>query len=245
MAEKPVSSPPKKRSTGFRLVFIGLLVLLMASAVYVLGTSWAEGQELAQVSRQPVEQQASFPAEPVRLDVGSLGYLAEMGRYPDQRPEGVEGRTLDDYYSRRAYDGAPPWIPHPVTEEGSIGGKSCLNCHANGSYAPEMGRFAPIVPHTNLTACTQCHVAVVDEGLFQASEWQRPAPRQLIAAALEGAPPPMPHPVQMRENCAACHAGAAAPPEIGTDHMERESCQQCHVAGQTEEVWVRPSQEVP
>ncbi|HRJ43058.1 MAG: hypothetical protein KJZ86_10370 [Caldilineaceae bacterium] len=247
MAEQPVVSAQKRRSvaTPFRLIFIGLVVLLMASAVYVLGTSWAEGQEVAQLSSPSAGTQAVFPAEPVRLDVGSLGYLAEMDTYPRQRPAGAATRSLEDYYNRRAYNGAPPWIPHEVTGDDGIGGKSCLNCHASGSYAPEMGLFAPIVPHPNLVACTQCHVAVQEDGLFQVSNWQRPAPLAVIDAALVGAPPPMPHPLQLRENCAACHAGAAAPPEIATDHIERASCQQCHVASQTDDVWVRAPQEVP
>lgn len=249
MAEQPVASSTTRRhsvTTRFRLIFIGLVVLLMASVVYVLGTSWNEGQALAQISQQTSAEQADIPTEPLRLDAGSLDYLAEMGNYSHQRPEGVEGRSLDVYYSRRAYNGAPPIIPHPVQDEASFGGKSCLSCHATGSYAPAMAIFAPIVPHPNLVACTQCHVPVLDEGeLFQASDWQRSAPVSMIEAALVGAPPPMPHPLQMRENCAACHTGAAAPAEIVVDHIERESCQQCHVASQTDDAWVRTSQEIP
>jgi cytochrome c-type protein NapB len=251
MAEQPVaSSSTQKRplATHFRLVFIGLVVLLMGATVYVLGTSWNAGQEAAQITQGSASRQLALPVEPVSLDTGSLGYLAEMGTYPRQRPENGSGRTLTVYHERRAYNGAPPWIPHPVMDDGDFGGKSCLNCHANGTYAPELQAFAPIVPHPHLTACTQCHVHVrAEEGdeLFAPSNWQRPAPLPTIPAALPGAPPPVPHTVQMRENCAACHAGVAVPTELVTDHIERDSCQQCHVANQTNDVWLRTPQEVP
>jgi nitrate reductase cytochrome c-type subunit len=45
----------------------------------------------------------------------------------------------------------------------------------------------------------------------------------------EGAPPTIPHPLQLRENCLACHAGPASRPEIRTSHPERARCRQCHV----------------
>jgi cytochrome c-type protein NapB len=44
------------------------------------------------------------------------------------------------------------------------------------------------------------------------------------------APPTIPHKTFMRENCTACHSGAAAREEIRTSHPERTRCRQCHVA---------------
>ena len=38
----------------------------------------------------------------------------------------------------------------------------------------------------------------------------------------------MPHSLQNRENCLACHAGPAAPIEIKVSHPERSNCRQCH-----------------
>ena len=47
-------------------------------------------------------------------------------------------------------------------------------------------------------------------------------------------PPParrrtIPHPLQLRENCLACHGGPAARAELRTTHPERVRCRQCHV----------------
>jgi cytochrome c-type protein NapB len=45
---------------------------------------------------------------------------------------------------------------------------------------------------------------------------------------LPGGPPPIPHGLQMRENCLACHAGPAAVAEIRTPHPTLVNCRQCH-----------------
>ena len=42
-------------------------------------------------------------------------------------------------------------------------------------------------------------------------------------------PPTIPHTLQLRENCLACHGGAASRVEIRTSHPERPRCRQCHV----------------
>ena len=47
--------------------------------------------------------------------------------------------------------------------------------------------------------------------------------------ALDGSPPVIPHQLQLRENCLACHAGPSAPKEIRVTHPERVNCRQCHV----------------
>ena len=47
--------------------------------------------------------------------------------------------------------------------------------------------------------------------------------------AIPGGPLLIPHSLQMRENCLACHAGPQAVVEIKTSHPERQNCQQCHV----------------
>ena len=43
-------------------------------------------------------------------------------------------------------------------------------------------------------------------------------------------PPPIPHGLQLRENCLSCHSGSGAPKDIATTHPERVNCMQCHVA---------------
>jgi len=227
------------RFPAYRLIFIGLSILLMGSAVYVIGASWNAEQQMAQVGRSLPAQAQPVPAQPIFLDATSLYYLEQVRGYSAALPKADSPRTLDVYYSRRVFDGAPPLIPHAVSDEMSIGDKTCLQCHVTGGYTPEMQAYAPVVPHPELTSCTSCHVPVLEETLFRENQWQRAASPILSQAAFEGAPPAMPHPIQMRENCVACHAGPAAPPEIATDHSERDSCTQCHLPQQIEENWSR------
>jgi cytochrome c-type protein NapB len=47
--------------------------------------------------------------------------------------------------------------------------------------------------------------------------------------AIRTSPPVIPHSIELRENCLACHAGPAAPKEIRVSHPERVNCRQCHV----------------
>jgi len=139
--------------------------------------------------------------------------------------------ALADRAARRAFDGAPPVIPHPVRAGGA---SECLACHRDG-FALGAARANPI-PHAELASCTQCHVvaapftrlppspaASVDNG-FEGLE--RPVDG---ATAYRGAPPAIPHSTWMRERCGACH-GSGAVAELRTPHPERQSCLQCHPA---------------
>ena len=131
---------------------------------------------------------------------------------------------------RRAFDGAPPVIAHQNM------GTGCINCHnARGLEVPGLG-YAPPMPHeltTGLSAisrCTQCHVFKHTEELFKQSTFQGLRQDLRRGERLNPfAPPVMPHPAQMRENCLACHSGPAAREEIRTPHPERIRCTQCHL----------------
>ena len=131
---------------------------------------------------------------------------------------------------RRAYDGAPPTIAHDDF------GMSCGACHdAQGRHVTNVG-FAPASPHDDTKTegatgrCRQCHVEVLDDGLFVATDWvglrQDLSPGLRLAA---NSPPRIPHMLLMRENCGACHTGPGAREEIRTSHPERDRCTQCHV----------------
>jgi cytochrome c-type protein NapB len=133
--------------------------------------------------------------------------------------------------ARRAYDGAPPVIPHERF------GPDCITCHnSQGVDVPGVG-FAPPSPHesteglSSTSRCTQCHVFRQTEEVFVKSTFEG-VPQDLRSGtrAYTGAPPVMPHPVFMRENCLACHSGPAAREEVRTTHPERTNCAQCHVA---------------
>jgi cytochrome c-type protein NapB len=132
---------------------------------------------------------------------------------------------------RRAYDGAPPVIPHDPS------GADCVSCHADRAIeVPGVG-LSPPSPHQGTSGlgstarCRQCHVHPVTRDTFRQSTFVGLAQdlrRGHRAHPL--APPVIPHPVFMRENCAACHTGPAAREEIRTSHPERTRCLQCHLS---------------
>ncbi|MCK6480763.1 MAG: hypothetical protein HUU06_08310 [Planctomycetaceae bacterium] len=131
---------------------------------------------------------------------------------------------------RRAYDGAPPVIPHPDFRV------QCAQCHTErGMSVPDYG-FAPPMPHADtdgmsaMSRCTQCHAWRTTEALFRESTFV--GLRQDLRKGARGtivSPPVLPHPVKMRENCLSCHDGPAAREEIRCPHPERVRCVQCHV----------------
>ncbi len=132
--------------------------------------------------------------------------------------------------ARRAYDGAPPVVPHADL------GMTCTECHnERGMEVGDIG-FAPPTPHeitagmNALSRCRQCHVFQQTDAVLVANNFValrqdlRRGPRLHPLA-----PPTIPHKTFMRENCTACHSGAAAREEIRTPHPERARCRQCHV----------------
>lgn len=131
---------------------------------------------------------------------------------------------------RRAYDGAPPTIPHESF------GADCTACHNRQGQSVKGVGFAPASPHDGTqkanatTRCRQCHVQVTTDGLFVGSDFV--ALEQDLrygGRATPGAPPTIPHRILMRENCLACHDGPGAREEVRTTHPERWRCRQCHV----------------
>ncbi len=138
------------------------------------------------------------------------------------------GRNLSNFYSLRQYPGSPPRIPHPVDLTFSGNETDCLSCHEKGGYSQEFGKFAPVTPHPENTLCYQCHAQVQTEELFVKSEWQSIQPPRLGQSFLSSSPPPVPHSLQLRENCIACHTGPGAVEEIRVTHAGRGDCRQCH-----------------
>jgi len=132
--------------------------------------------------------------------------------------------------SRRAYDGAPPVIPHSPMSA------ACGQCHnMRGIHVPEHG-FAPPSPHAGteraaaMDRCTQCHAYRTTEELFIASTFRGlTAEGSRASRAHDGAPPVIPHPLFLRGNCLACHDGPAAREAIRCSHPTRTRCKQCHV----------------
>lgn len=133
--------------------------------------------------------------------------------------------------ARRAYNGAPPVVPHEIDQ---LSSEACLVCHESGLRLAETR--ASRMPHPYLSACTQCHVeqlmggfdaTLVVHSLFEGKPAPFEGPR-----AYPAAPPVIPHTTHMRSECLACH-GPNGPPGMRTTHPERQSCMQCHAPSAT------------
>lgn len=130
--------------------------------------------------------------------------------------------------SRRAFNGAPPVIPHEVERTADA---ACYACHGQGMRID--GRVANRMSHGFLANCTQCHAppppkpfsdhVVPTESNFVGL----PAPMK-GERAFPGAPPTIPHSTWMRETCLACHGREAGWAGLESTHPWRINCQQCH-----------------
>jgi cytochrome c-type protein NapB len=143
---------------------------------------------------------------------------------------GTDGtRNLNSFYELRQYPGSPPRIPHKITPSFSADTYDCISCHGRGGYVAEFEAYAPVTPHPENETCYQCHVPQITEELFVETNWQSINPPALGRSQLGGSPPTIPHSLQLREDCIACHAGNAAVAEIRVEHASRGNCRQCHV----------------
>lgn len=164
---------------------------------------------------------------------------------PD-RPGAVK-TAADERAGRRLFDGAPPVIPHERFPS------PCISCHdQRGIDVPGTG-FSPPSPHVEtaglsaISRCEQCHVRPRSSvGPWRANSFA--GLRQDLRAGRrlsDVAPPVVPHPFFMRENCQACHSGPAAREEIRTTHPERQHCQQCHLEQRARLAWARATTDPP
>jgi len=164
--------------------------------------------------------------------------LADLPRAPaaEKLPVASEAErraAVELRSSRRAFDGAPPVIPHGID---TLSSASCLACHSQNGNLIIAGKRPAEISHPWVTNCTSCHVP--DDGLRQITA---PASERLTVEnafvgkrsagpgtrAYPTAPPTTPHAVWMRQNCMACH-GPGREQAIRTSHPERSNCLQCH-----------------
>ncbi|HYG22981.1 MAG TPA: nitrate reductase cytochrome c-type subunit [Verrucomicrobiae bacterium] len=141
--------------------------------------------------------------------------------------------ALQERSLRRAYNGAPPVVPHPIQQDSSAG---CLACHESGLAIKD--RVAPRISHPHYASCTQCHVPAGGTQLpVQNAALREPLALNRFGGAPEPgrgerawifAPPAIPHSTLMRTDCLSCH-GATGRFALRTPHPERHSCMQCHV----------------
>jgi len=207
-----------------RIGIIGFFVMLFVGFVWMWSYSYLQGTEEAYV---PVKE---TPVPTIPSETGVFKRSDYALDYLNMPVDEKHQRTLAEYYDNRAYWGAPPYIPHPVKDERNMGGKACLKCHQNGGFVEKYKAYTPVTPHPEMVNCRQCHVPKKENGTFKSTNFYKSAPpKSGVNQALETSPPTIPHQLQMRENCLACHAGPSAPKEIRVTHPERVNCRQCHV----------------
>ncbi|MBA4150237.1 MAG: diheme cytochrome c precursor [Verrucomicrobia bacterium] len=148
--------------------------------------------------------------------------------FPDDAARDV---AIRERATRRAYDGAPPVVPHPVDQ---ISPANCMACHGEGAQIK--GRIASKMSHPFMQNCTQCHVPVTGPEIkLRGQAGEALALNDFIGfmspgkgtRAYEGAPPTIPHPTSMRSDCMSCH-GPNGVAGLKTSHPYRQSCTQCH-----------------
>ncbi|QDU82340.1 Nitrate reductase cytochrome c-type subunit (NapB) [Polystyrenella longa] len=126
----------------------------------------------------------------------------------------------------RAFNGAPPTVPHPVVDNAT---QSCMACHGEGAKTTSLR--IPQMSHQFLANCLQCHVQqkpeTMEPTLFRENTFVGlPAPEE-GPRAFPLAPPQIPHPTWMRSNCMSCH-GMTGLHGMRTTHPWRHNCMQCH-----------------
>ena len=147
--------------------------------------------------------------------------LAEFSISPEEKLNALSQRSRN-----RAFNGAPPTIPHPIDQRSDT---SCVVCHREGSKTQSLR--IPRMSHAFLANCTQCHVESNPRHMtaitFRENDFEGlPAPIE-GPRAFGGAPPQIPHSTWMRSDCLSCH-GHAGQHGVRTTHPWRKNCQQCH-----------------
>lgn len=151
-------------------------------------------------------------------------HSAEIAPSPTDKIMSLSTRT-----ARRAFNGAPPVIPHAVEQTDDA---ACYACHGEGARVGQ--RTANRMSHGLLVNCMQCHAAPPPKpfahldteaantfvGLSTPTSGER---------AFPGSPPVIPHSTWMREICLSCH-GVAGWPGLEVTHRWRTNCRQCHAS---------------
>jgi len=207
-----------------------------------------------QVDRSPTGRQAPVAVAYARMADVDLGPNAQWkntwpipGSDPvplyDEAPADPQARAavISQRAQRRAFDGAPPVVPHAIDQQNA---SSCLVCHEEGLRVGEV--VAPRMSHETYANCTQCHVESTNRALPPTGASHAPANGfSGLAApgpgerAWPSAPPVIPHTTWMRENCTSCH-GVLAPEGMRASHPLRENCVQCHAPSAELDQW-RPA----
>ena len=233
------------------LAVVFLIVCMLAVSGFFMGMRQTEHQTIRNqtpTTDQPTLSAAEIPTAPKYREIPNTEWhanrdwkftLADLPRAVAP-PAGLSpasptenAAAIDRRKSLRAYDGAPPVIPHAID---TLKSSACTSCHGENTNLVIGGKRPAEISHPWITNCTSCHVPA--DGMRELTEPQ--AQRLVVENAFVGkssaghgpraygtAPPTMPHAVWMRQNCMACH-GPGREQAIRTSHPERRNCLQCH-----------------
>ena len=247
-----------------------LRAFLLASLITATGALVIGGRRLASNRRatppSPPAVTMTGADEPIAAEVQVFRTSAAvLAIAPTPGPRrSAHPRTLATYRGLRSYPGAPPRVPHGLTPNEFRTG-SCNTCHERGGFSQRFGAYVPVTPHPEMGACLQCHVGngqlmaiplpSTDSSArcrqchaFGGSRWTDStlnwvpmAWPQVAATTRDREPPPIPHALDSRVNCLACHSAPSGVAEIRTSHAERADCRACHVAaGADTDTYRRP-----
>jgi cytochrome c-type protein NapB len=221
---------------------LGFVALAAAGAGLVTGVSQTS-REVQGHGRRPLpsapapsarsyaDMRAARFGPNARMYDGAFDRLAAAGpglHDPVEQSEVDRQAARAERARRRAYDGAPPTIPHAIDQQAA---PDCLACHEAGAKIG--GRVAPRMSHARHDSCVQCHVVAGDPRPVASTP---PAPENAFVGlaspasgtrAWPGAPPTIPHSTLMRGECTSCH-GLFGRSGMRSTHPWRQSCTQCH-----------------
>jgi cytochrome c-type protein NapB len=202
--------------------------------------AWTARPAIDETVATPARRYSELATRPWRSGAQEAGWSVDR-RSLVERPDAerlVAGRSsgprtgaaVADRAELRAFDGAPPTIPHPVRQRSP---SECQACHAEGLTIGAAVAHPP--SHPAYASCTQCHVvsaspvplASASPAALARNGFQGLASPAQGDRAWAGAPPVIPHSTWMRQECGACH-GVSARAGLHSTHPERASCTQCH-----------------
>ena len=198
---------------------------------------FASAPTYSQIDSQLYGVNRDWKSDLAKLKQNNPGLFDRVVRTPEMKEE-----ALNDRLRTRAFDTAPPAIPHPVDQRTA---EICMACHGNGMTIA--GKIATKMSHPILTNCTQCHVEQASS-MPQVLVNRTKSPEKASSPTwppsnsfdgvkragpgtrlLPGLPPTIPHTLHMRDDCMSCH-GTVARPGIRTTHPWLQNCRQCHAA---------------
>jgi cytochrome c-type protein NapB len=159
------------------LAVVFLMVGMLAVSGFFMGMRQTENQitrnalTLSEKHEVPNTPPASeIPTAPKYKEIANAGWLANrdwkftladlpratapqaatLVAKPAERATAVERRA-----ALRAYDGAPPVVPHAID---TLSAASCISCHGHGENLVIGGKRPAEMSHPWITNCTSCHV---------------------------------------------------------------------------------------